>query len=315
MMKIEQLLNEILLLRKELMNRTQTYFSDSDFISIIDNQLNAKAKVLLLYLNKNGLSEYSELLNSCLPVDNDAIEFCEIFYSIEDEILNFEKFNNPNSRAEIINQLAYHMQEKYVRWDIDNLFSSCNIKCGDEFYTYNSKRVYVQNVLKEARTVDIIKLAKAENLIKENIDITESIFEISNKFIEEQIEKCNSKIINKDYDGAITNARSLIEEILLLIEEKINGHRENYDGDILKLYKRVRKLLNLEPNNTDIENSLNEITRGFVSIISGLSGLSNGLGDRHAQRYKPDKRHSILIVNSALVIAQFLAETYNYQYN
>lgn len=39
------------------------------------------------------------------------------------------------------------------------------------------------------------------------------------------------------------------------------------------------------------------------------------MGDRHPRRYKPDKRHAILAVNSALVIAQFLVETYNYQYN
>ncbi len=115
------------------------------------------------------------------------------------------------------------MQNKYVRVQINNLFDSFNIEYGDEFYTVNSKRVYVQNVLQQVRTVDIIKLAKTEKNIKENIDISESISKLSNKFIEEQIEKCNNKIIDKDYDGAITNARSLIEEILLLIEEKIYG--------------------------------------------------------------------------------------------
>lgn len=55
--------------------------------------------------------------------------------------------------------------------------------------------------------------------------------------------------------------------------------------------------------------------RGFVSIISGLAGISNNSSDRHAQNYKPQKRHAILAVNTALVITQFFVETYKSQYD
>lgn len=314
-MNLEFLINEIEKLRTDLQNRTQTYFCDSDFISIIDGQLNAKAKLLIVYLKRNDLIDYEELLSNIMPIEGNAIEFCEIFISIKDEILYFEKWNNPTARTRLINDLAYHMQANYVRTDIDNMFASCNIKYGDEFYTFNSKRIYVQNVLQQATTLNILKLAKAENLIKEAIDITETIAELSNTFIDEQIEKCNKKIIEKDYDGAITNARSLIEEILLLIEEKINWVRSDYDGDVLKLYKRVRKIIKLEPDDNNTDNSLNEIMRGFVSIISGLAGISNNSSDRHAQNYKPQKRHARLAVNAALVITQFFVDTYKYQYD
>lgn len=312
-MNIEEVINDIFYLRKQVQHGTQSYLSDPDFISIIDSQLNAKAKILLLYLKKNNLEEYSALFDGILPIESNAIEFCEVFISIVESIREYEKWNNPGVRTKLINELAYHMQKKYVRFDIDSIFLSCNIKHGDEFYTFNSKRVYVQNVLQQAHTIDIIKLAKSENLVNENIDVTETMADLNNVFIEEQIEKCNKKIILKDYDGAITNARSLVEEVLLLIEEKINGSRIDYDGDILKLYKRVRKFIKLDPND-GIDNSLNEIMRGFVSIISGLAGLSNDLGDRHAQRHRPDKRHAVLIVNSALIITKFFVESYNCQY-
>lgn len=314
-MNLESLIDEIVRLRSSLQNRTQTYFCDSDFISIIDGQLNAKAKLLIVYLKKNGLEEYEELLSNIMPIEGNAIEFCEIFISIKDEILYFEKWNNPNARTRLINEIAYHMQSKYVRTDIDNMFASCGIKYGDEFYTFNSKRLYVQNVLQQTTTSNILKVAKAENLIKEAVNITEVMSGLSNSFIDEQIEKCNKKIIDKDYDGAITNARSLIEEILLLIEEKINWVRSDYDGDLMKLYKRVRKLIKLEPDDNNTDNSLNEIMRGFVGIISGLAGISNNSSDRHAQNYKPQKRHAILAVNAALVITQFFVETYKSQYD
>ncbi len=313
-MKIFELINEILDLIKYVQIKLSMYDSSFEFMVEMDKQFNAKAKLLLTYLKKNKLDTYHELLKDYLPINNNAIEFSEVFYSLKDEILEFEKFNQPILRINIINELALQMQEKYVRNDIDNIFSALNIKHGDEFYTVNSKRVYVQNILKETCMLDIIKLAKLESLIKENVDIIESISSLSNYFINEQIDKCNIKLLNKDFDGAITNARSLIEEILLIIEEKIGGNREEYDGNILKLYKRVSKLLNLEPDDHKVENSLNQVTRGFISIVHGLSSLSNSSGDRHAQTYKPDERHSILVVNSALILTRFLVETYRFQY-
>lgn len=292
----------------------QTYLCDIDYISIFDNQLNAKAKVLLSYLEKNELTEYSNLLNALMPVENNAIEFVETFITTKEDILEFDKFNNPQSRLNLINDLAYHMQEIYVRSEIDCIFSTLEIKHGNEFYTFNSKRIYVQNVLQNANTIQLIKLAKSEGLLSETINIHDDIAELSNSFINEQIEKCHKKIIDKDYDGAITNARSLIEETLLLIESKIIEKKSDYDGDLMKLYKKVRKILNLEPDDNSIENNLNEITRGLTSIVSGLSGISNNSGDRHAQKYKPDKRHSILTVNAALTICKFLFDTYKHQY-
>lgn len=313
-MKIEQIINDILELRNELQRKTQTYLCDIDYISIFDNQLNAKAKALQTYLKINDFIEYYNLLEPLIPIENNAIEFVETFISIKDEILEYSKYNNPQSRLKLINDLAYHMQEIYVRTEIDCIFASLNIKYGDEYYTFNSKRIYVQNVLQNATTMQLIKLAKSENLLMETLDLKEEISEISNNFINEQIEKCNKKIVNGDYDGAITNARSLLEEVLLTIEEKICGVKSDYDGELLKLYKRVRRILNLEPDDNNIENSLNEITRGLTSVISGLSSISNNLSDRHAQKYKPDKRHSILCVNSSFIICKFLFDSYKFQY-
>ena len=314
-MKIDQIINEILNLRKELQRKTQTYLNDIDYITIFDNQLNAKAKILLSYLKTNNFTEHYNLLEELVPVENNAIEFVETFITKKDEILEYEKYNNPKARLKLINDLAYHMQEIYVRTEIDCIFASLNIKYGDEYYTFNSKRIYVQNVLQNANTMQLIQLAKSENLLSETIDIKEDMNEINNEFINEQIEKCNKKIIEKDFDGAITNARSLLEQVLLSIECKILGSKSEYDGDLLKLYKRVRKLLNLDSDDSSIDNSLNEIIRGLTSIISGLSSISNNLSDRHAQKYKPDKRHSILCVNSSFIICKFLFESYKYQYD
>jgi len=43
--------------------------------------------------------------------------------------------------------------------------------------------------------------------------------------------------------------------------------------------------------------------------VSDLSGLTNKMGDWHARTYKPDKRHAVLVADSAKTLAAFLFET------
>lgn len=137
--------------------------------------------------------------------------------------------------------------------------------------------------------------------------------ELYHNFIEEQIQKCDRKILENDFDGAITNARSLLEAVLLEIESKLNKKPAQHDGDLNKLYNRVKPLLNLDPSQKDISNTLKQILSGFVSIVSGLAGIRNKMSDSHALTYKPQKHHAKLAVNAAKTMADFIFETFSYQ--
>ena len=70
---------------------------------------------------------------------------------------------------------------------------------------------------------------------------------------------------------------------------------------------------NLSPENPKISNSLKQTLTGFISIIGGLSGLSNKMGDRHVREYKPAAHHAVLIVNAAMTFSNFIFDTYAYQ--
>lgn len=129
-------------------------------------------------------------------------------------------------------------------------------------------------------------------------------------FIEQQLAKADDKISEGDFDGAITNARSLIEAVLTELERGLDADVTPYDGDLQKLYKRVQKLMRLDPARPDVEGPLKQVLSGLASIVSGLSGLSNKMGDRHVRRYRPDKRHAELVVNAAKTLAGFLFETH-----
>jgi len=135
----------------------------------------------------------------------------------------------------------------------------------------------------------------------------------SHEFIDEQLSKCDQKLQGGDYDGAITNARSLLEAVLFEIEGRMEPARPNYDGDLPKLYRRVQKLLNLDPARTDISDSLKQILSGLVNVVSGLAPLRNKMGDAHVRTYKPDRHHAKLAVNAAKTITDFIIDSFEYQ--
>ncbi|MBZ0205797.1 MAG: abortive infection family protein [Flavobacteriales bacterium] len=131
-------------------------------------------------------------------------------------------------------------------------------------------------------------------------------------YIFEQVAKCEKKIAECDYDGAITNAHTLLEKVLLDLEKLQTGKETDYDGKVRELYKRVQKGLNLAPSRTDINEILKQVLTGLSSIVNGLAGMRNNMSDAHAG-YKPSKRHAKLAVNAAKTLADFLFETYAYQ--
>jgi hypothetical protein len=135
----------------------------------------------------------------------------------------------------------------------------------------------------------------------------------SHEFISEQIAKCDSKLSSEDYDGAITNARSLVEAVLCDIETRLDDQAPPYDGDLPKLYRRVQVLLNLDPARTDVGDSLRLVLRGLANVVYGLAPLRNKMSDAHVRTYKPARHHAKLAVNSAKTLLDFIYDTFEYQ--
>ncbi len=164
-------------------------------------------------------------------------------------------------------------------------------------------------IVLHGQVYDVIDKRRGEIMVDVRLDPSH----LSHAFIMEQIEKCSTKIAQSDYDGAITNARSLVEAVLTAIEKEIDSAAPDYDGNLPKLYKRVQGHLNLSPDNPKVSEALKQTLTGFTSIIQGLSGLSNRMGDRHVREYKPARHHAVLVVNAAMTLANFIFDTYAYQ--
>jgi hypothetical protein len=150
--------------------------------------------------------------------------------------------------------------------------------------------------------------------LKGSIVEVESPFEGSKKdvhiFIDEQIAKSEEKLQAGDFDGAITNARALVEAVLLDIDKDYDPTAQKYDGDLPKLYRKVQKCLDLDPSRPDIDSTLKQVLGGLNSIVAGLAGLRNMMSDAHVRSYKPAKHHALLVVNAARTIVNFLFDVH-----
>lgn len=209
------------------------------------------------------------------------------------------EFNGTEMMKSIIEGVLDPRRFLYSNYDIENAVNFLN-----KYLEYDGYKV--------------IKIGKFYKLIiiEDELKVAQPILPggaPNYNFVREQLEKSEKKILEGDFDGAITNARSLVEAVLLDIEHFLSEDAlSTYDGNITKLYKRVRKLLSLNPND-ELPDSLRRILSGLISLVEGLSSIRNDMSDAHVRRYKPHEHHARLAVNSAKTITDFLFSTFSYQ--
>ena len=130
--------------------------------------------------------------------------------------------------------------------------------------------------------------------------------------INEHCDKCINKIKSKDYSGAITNSRSLLEQILREIQIDMKpDKRSGYNGKIKDLLKNVLKELDITKDLIDKPKAgYNKLKDGFIDIAEGISVLRHGMSDAHNISHIPTKRDALLAVNSSKTLANFIVEYY-----
>jgi hypothetical protein len=179
---------------------------------------------------------------------------------------------------------------------LNNLVDSIN-----EYLEFDGYKIEIRN-----RKVRII------TIVDEILEAKE-INKLNNEIIRENIEKCDKRIEEGDFSGAITSARTFLESLLLFIYKEITKKDYEFNGDLQRLYKDVRPLigLNLEKST---EEDIKKVLGGLISIVFGISGISNRVADRHGRlnEYKKEvlKPLSILIVNSVKTLSLYILNVY-----
>jgi hypothetical protein len=139
------------------------------------------------------------------------------------------------------------------------------------------------------------------------------LVQLTERSVQEHVEKARHKIASRDSAGAIANAYTLVEEFLKQLLNKTGTTFNESEGDIRALYKLLAVPLNLAPKNDSLETHLKTILEGLQRQIGGLFEVANKASDRHARRYNPAPHHAKLAVNVAFTLCEFLLESYEYQ--
>lgn len=147
--------------------------------------------------------------------------------------------------------------------------------------------------------------------IQGNFIEPETVSAIGHEFVSEQIEKCQQKIALDDFNGAITNARTLCEAVLIYIVETVEKSEIKNDGNLINLWKRAKKALKMDLAKDEIPDFVFQILTGLDTSLNGLAGLSNNAGDRHANKFKTKRHHAKLAVNSTMTFCDFLIDVLN----
>ena len=120
-----------------------------------------------------------------------------------------------------------------------------------------------------------------------------------------------STMLPQSPSSAITAGRTLVESTCKTILEEC-GETPGAPGDLQKLLKQVREVLNLKTG-SDMHRPVNETLSGLISLVNGLSAISNDAGDRHGNvggLRLEDITVASLIVHAAGTAAFFLAQVH-----
>jgi hypothetical protein len=142
--------------------------------------------------------------------------------------------------------------------------------------------------------------------------VAPAVRNVNRDYIKDLSDRAMQDIVNKNYDSAITKARTLLEEVFCYVIEK-KEEEPSSKGDIRKLYKQVRGLYNMHTG-IDIDRRLNSLLSGLEKIVSSIAEMRNTSSDAHgvgSRRLSIAEHHARLLVNSAMTMAEFIISIEN----
>lgn len=258
-------------------------------------QLNTEKKNLSMpYLTKSRICEIANKFG--IKLDTDLYRW-QLMYSLIDKGI---KENNIES---IINFL----------FSKSSFSNSLNVSSEEELNFLHDqithKALDIINRLVEFSNVKLILNDNVVCIISINNfqPYSSHISEMKETYISDLYRKLIMKIEKNDFDSAITESRTLLEEVMIkLLEDK--GEKDKNKGNIRKLYAQVKELYSMSMSN-DLDKRIKMLLSGLEKIVISISEMRNNYSDSHGvgcSRIKVKRHHAILIVNSALTMSEFL---------
>lgn len=177
-----------------------------------------------------------------------------------------------------------------------------------KFPTYQGRRDFLYKEFQP-----LLDHLEQQNTTPADSLINDSVKKLDGAYVHEAWRKALERR-NNDPEGAITMSKSLLEAICKHILD-VEGVAYGNSPDLNKLYSLTAEQLNLSPSQHS-DKDFRRILGGCTSVVEGLGGLRNRLGDSHGkgqQWFKPASRHAELSVNLAGAMATFLMSTWEFR--
>lgn len=216
----------------------------------------------------------------------------------------------------LIDEAIYKEQIQGV---ISFLFSKSNFMREKLNYTENEFDFTYRNTVSEVmkrinvllgyQKIKLMFTGKSVNLIsQEHFQVpTRNIEKMNNQYVITLSKKLRNKVNNHDLDSAVTESRTLLEEVMIhLLEEK--GEKNESRGNLRRLYKQVKELYSM-CSDKQLDTRINKLLSGLKSIVAAISEIRNNYSDSHgvgAGRKNIKDYHALLVVNSAITMSEFL---------
>lgn len=141
---------------------------------------------------------------------------------------------------------------------------------------------------------------------------TPNVKVINSQYIQELPERIKDDIENKDYDSVITKSRTLLEEVIIFIIEKMTFERYRSSGDLVRIYQDATELLGMRQK-SDWDKRVNELLGGLHKLVSAIASMRNMNSDAHgagSSRINIKKREALLVANSSMMLAEYWLSVY-----
>ena len=146
----------------------------------------------------------------------------------------------------------------------------------------------------------------------EPVFIAPKVKVVDRQQIRELPERIKDDLEHKDYDSVITKSRTLLEEVLIFIIERLTKERYKSNGDLVKIYQETTDLLNMRQKG-DWDKRVNELLGGMHKIVSAIASMRNLNSDAHgagAGRINIREREALLAANSSMMLAEYWLAVY-----
>ncbi|WP_250655124.1 abortive infection family protein [Alkalimarinus coralli] len=291
------------------------YFEDSKYQHLIDSQFSSILERLKFLLRKDGLDSIGFEIDASLKnIDNITGQASYLVNVLEYELGTSLKASlTPSERVSAINDIAYHLQDMMVTSEINAYLSAFGIQT-DDVSIVPSKRVYVQDLLKQVNSNVISQIICDLKLDKQGTVCSKTLIEmIKGNDLYSVISDFDRAIksIDSDPDQAIASSSSTLESICKCILE-LEGEQIPKKQNISNLLSTTSKVLNLSPEDYD-NAEIKRVLGGIHNVIVGIGALRTGYSSAHGhgvKRYALSARHVRMLVNSMVTYGTFMLETY-----